>query len=560
MPDVTVTINTIEKGSQNTKRATENLKNLKQETKALVPGLENARSELTKFATTNAGLIGILVGVGVALKKTYDIAREGAALEFTIGKFDRLSESIGTTSEALLRDLKEATRGIYSDMELMASATDLVALGLAKDHEEAVRLAAVSGGLNMNMNQLVLTLTNMTTMRFDALGVSVDGFKEKVAELEAQGYSANDAFKEAFLQQAEMQLEKVGHAADSSLGSFMRLEAGIRDMTDRAKRSVSEGLEPLVDALADQVERENEYSAALDKRAYYLEQAKEQLREETGQVNISTMQASALAAELQRDAEAAEALAEATGETLAPALEITAEDIAKLTKANQDYLREVGNLTDALDTFQDKERDLQTTHAELITERDKLISTYPWEVEKIDELNKKIAENETAQMDNATEFELATRRRILARAEEMLSIDGLTTEEQQGLLEQGLAWGIYTQQAVDDMIRIQQEADALVSKYNSIPTNITTTITTMYSGAYTPGSGAFERVHGYAQGGSFIIPSQYGNEGYPLGPGKTASAGETVTVTPKGESSGFDEFALGRIIEKAFTRAMNKAG
>ena len=38
----------------------------------------------------------------------------------------------------------------------------------------------------------------------------------------------------------------------------------------------------------------------------------------------------------------------------------------------------------------------------------------------------------------------------------------------------------------------------------------------------------------YASGGSFTIPNSYGYEGYPLGPGKTASGGETVTVTPAG--------------------------
>jgi hypothetical protein len=36
----------------------------------------------------------------------------------------------------------------------------------------------------------------------------------------------------------------------------------------------------------------------------------------------------------------------------------------------------------------------------------------------------------------------------------------------------------------------------------------------------------------YADGGSFTIPQSYGYEGYPLGPGKTASGGERVTVTP----------------------------
>ena len=158
-------------------------------------------------------------------KAVYDMARQSAELEFMAGKFDRLSLSIGTTSDVLLEDLRKATQGTRSDMELMASASDFMALGFAKTSDEAVRLSTVAGALNMNMNQLVLTLANQTTMRFDQLGVSVVGFQEKVDALVKSGMSANAAFQEAFLRQAEEQIQKVGNAADSSLGGFMN---GIR--------------------------------------------------------------------------------------------------------------------------------------------------------------------------------------------------------------------------------------------------------------------------------------------------------------------------------------------
>ena len=55
-------------------------------------------------------------------------------------------------------------------------------------------------------------------MRFDALGISVDGFDEKVKALEETGLSASEAFNEAFLQQAEEQIKKVGDVANTSEG------------------------------------------------------------------------------------------------------------------------------------------------------------------------------------------------------------------------------------------------------------------------------------------------------------------------------------------------------
>ena len=216
----------------------------------------------TKQATEQAseGWATLVTGVNQAMgamkkvvkigKAVYDFTKQGAELEFMAGKFDRLSLSIGTTSDVLLEELRKATQGTRSDMELMASASDFMALGFAKTSDEAVRLSTVAGALNMNMNQLVLTLANQTTMRFDQLGVSVDGFKEKVKALEDAGLSANDAFKEAFLQQAEEQVRKVGNATDSAVGSFMQLEASFTNFSNALKVGTSNAISPAVKELS----------------------------------------------------------------------------------------------------------------------------------------------------------------------------------------------------------------------------------------------------------------------------------------------------------------------
>ena len=199
-------------------------------------GIDKMKSMLGTLAVSAAGVAAALA----VAKKAFDFAKEGAQLEFMVGKFDRLSDSIGTTSEALLNDLKVATRGTVSEMDAMAGAVDFIALGLAKTHDEAVRLTSVASALGMNMNQLVLTLTNKTTMRFDAIGVSVDGFKEKVKALEDAGLSADEAFKEAFLQQAEAQIKKVGHVADTSAGDIMKMEASLQDLKNSFSSAAAE--------------------------------------------------------------------------------------------------------------------------------------------------------------------------------------------------------------------------------------------------------------------------------------------------------------------------------
>ena len=242
------------------------------DTSGLQKGLKDAETQIDKTARSieksGQGLdfsmlvtgfnqaLEIVNKLGEGIRQAYAAASEGAQLEFAATKFANLSKSIGTTSELLLGDLKNATRGMMSDAQLMGSAGDLMALGLAKSHDEAVRLTNVAGALGMNMNQLVLTLTNQTTMRFDNLGVSVDGFKEKVKALEDAGMSANDAFKEAFLQQAEGQIAKVGSIAETSAGKLKMMESAFANLGDAIKLQLATtfaGLAPVMTEIGDSI-------------------------------------------------------------------------------------------------------------------------------------------------------------------------------------------------------------------------------------------------------------------------------------------------------------------
>ena len=210
-----------------------------------------------ELSSVDKGLKALAVGIAavtaatVLFKKGFEFAEQGAELLLVDRRFQRLAKTINTTAEALSRDLQDAMGGIVSQTEALALGTDLLSLGLVKSSEEASRMAAVVGQLGMDMNQLVLTLTNQTTMRFDALGVSVDGFKDKVKALEESGLSANEAFRLAFLEQAEEQVEKVGDIAETAAGQFRKLRATFKDWMDELKRSIAEAVLPLVESIND---------------------------------------------------------------------------------------------------------------------------------------------------------------------------------------------------------------------------------------------------------------------------------------------------------------------
>ena len=188
---------------------------------------------------------------GQAIKALYGTIKEGAAMDFAVEKFDRLAESIGTTSNALMGDLRTATRGMSSDMDLVAMSSNIMSLGLMTTHDDVVRLSKVASALGMDMNQLVLTLANKTTMRFDQLGVAVAGFEDKVQALQDAGMSADDAFGKAFLQQAEEQVSKVGEAADSSIGSFQQMETVLTNLSNEFKSELAGSVLVAKDAIVE---------------------------------------------------------------------------------------------------------------------------------------------------------------------------------------------------------------------------------------------------------------------------------------------------------------------
>lgn len=214
------------------------------EAEKAVEKVDRASASLSSQFTTVSLAAG---AVAITLKQVYEIAKQGAQIEYAAVKFDRLAASIGTTGTALRKDLASATGGLISDAEAMMLAGDMMSLGLANTHDQAVRLATVVSGLGMDMNQLTLTLANQTTMRFDQLGVAVTGFDERLQVLKDSGMDVNEAFTEAFLQQAEAQIERVGSVAETTAGQIMIFEATIRNFKDGLKVATAEGVGPFIE-------------------------------------------------------------------------------------------------------------------------------------------------------------------------------------------------------------------------------------------------------------------------------------------------------------------------
>src|SRR5574343_153586 len=320
-------------------------------------GFKSASTGLTEL---NSALQLAQAGMA-ALKKGYDFAKEGAQIEFTKVKFDRLAQTIGTTGDSLLKKLRPVTRGVMSDMELIASATDTMSLGLVRNERDAVLLTSVMAGLGMDMNQVVLALSNQTTMRFDQLGVAVTGFDDKVKALKETGMDANAAFTEAFLQQAEEQLAKVGHAADTTAGEFMQLEASWKNFTDQLKEGAAEGFAPVIEGLNDSITFTNTYYDALEKLSAGTGMTVRELRKMHDDSMVAQMQRGIAATEFYnrqlQQTENITAGAVMTQEQFNVSMkELSLIMTDDLSNAQQKYAENVAELSEKLKTAKESER------------------------------------------------------------------------------------------------------------------------------------------------------------------------------------------------------------
>lgn len=217
----------------------------------------------TDLATPVNQSLEIFQKVGQTAQQAYQFISEGTQLALTEERFDRLAASIGTTADALMGDLRAATRGTVSDMQLLEGASSLINLGLAKNSDEAVRLGTLIGKLGWDMNQVTLTIANQSTMRLDALGLSVEAVKGRVDDFKASGMAADEAFKWALIEAGEEKLALLGDSAETAAGKLKILETNAKNFGDSFKRTFGENFVNNLNAAADGIFETEESASSL---------------------------------------------------------------------------------------------------------------------------------------------------------------------------------------------------------------------------------------------------------------------------------------------------------
>lgn len=175
-------------------------------------------------------LTGVVAGFSAyaIFQKGIELVNLGEEVHDVTVQFEAYAESLDNTT-SLLPKLREGTLGGANDMELMAAASKLASLGLAKTDEDLTHF--ISGAFRLTgsaqeVDNLAMALTNMSYVRLDSFGLSADTARKRVAELKAefQGMGDTEAFTRAVIEQMDEKLETVGDTLDEQVTSLDRFK------------------------------------------------------------------------------------------------------------------------------------------------------------------------------------------------------------------------------------------------------------------------------------------------------------------------------------------------
>lgn len=243
--EIDLIVNALTKGFD---KMVKDIERVGEETEKTEKKNKKSKSSWTELASALSIAQQAFQVVAGAAKFAYDNIKEGAELNLAADRFDNLTASIGTTSASMLTDLRAATKGMQSDAELIAGATDIISLGLADTQEGTVRLATAVSTLGLDMQQVILTFANNSKARLDALGLSIEDVDAKTRELEANGFKG-DAFDEAVLIALEDKMTLLGDASETTAGQLQILESNWKNISDRWKQDAAEAAGPIVSSL-----------------------------------------------------------------------------------------------------------------------------------------------------------------------------------------------------------------------------------------------------------------------------------------------------------------------
>ena len=233
----------------------------------IITGKDEASGKLSGILGTlgglgkTAGIVGGALGVagGAVVKFAGDLATSTAPAEAVTNTFKNLAASIGEEAAPMLEELRQATRGMVADTDLMQATNKFMSMGLADSSEEAAKLAEMATQLGSamgmdataSMEDFALMLANQAIPRLDNFGISSGQVRTRIDELMAadQNLTREQAFMQAVMEQGETSMAKIGEQSGTTAASMAQVQAQLENL----KISIGTALLPILGELAKAV-------------------------------------------------------------------------------------------------------------------------------------------------------------------------------------------------------------------------------------------------------------------------------------------------------------------
>lgn len=212
--------------------------------------LDNLKRDADKLAgALSGGIAGALGVAGIAMLGkqvaglTWEIAKQGIELE----RLERNYRRLGNVGWKGIQELRQATKHMVTDQQLMQSASQYMAMNLADTNEEAgkligtfARLAEMMGRpIDAAIGEGAQLLANQSTMRLDQFGLSAARVEARVKALMAadKDLSKEAAFTNAVMAEAAEVLARVGNQADSGAEALAQMQTAWTNMLGEVGRA-----------------------------------------------------------------------------------------------------------------------------------------------------------------------------------------------------------------------------------------------------------------------------------------------------------------------------------
>ncbi len=219
-------------------------------------GVNKVLGGLGKTAAIAGGaILGVVTATGVI---AVNLAKDAAEFE-RVEKTWKSLTGTGKDYNKELQKLRDATRGMVKDQDLLKSTNKFLAMGLADTNDEAAKLLEMSTQLSMAMGydatqgaeDFAMMLANQSIPRLDNFGISSGKVRERIEELMAadQNLTREQAFMNAVMEEGTKTMERVGEQGEGTSANMMKLKANVENL----KLEIGERFAPVLAVVSEKL-------------------------------------------------------------------------------------------------------------------------------------------------------------------------------------------------------------------------------------------------------------------------------------------------------------------